>query len=567
MAILRQRLGEILVAGGIVNEAQLQESLDKQKRLGKKLGEILVQEGLATEEQIVKTVQTQMGISLIPLDEIQVKPNVLKLLSEEVARKYNVIPVDLINGQLLLSMENPTDYFAIDDIRRLVKIPIRIAISMPKDIESAINKYYGKSVAEKAANEFVANTEVLKPNAVGTELLGEDQSQAPVVKFINTIIENALLYHASDIHIEPEENRMRVRFRVDGVLREILDTSLAMHTSLISRIKIMAELNIAERRVPQDGRISHIYNGRLIDLRVSTAPTVHGEKVVMRVLDKSNFFISIDSLGLLPEEEKIFHSIITKPYGMILVTGPTGSGKTTTLYTILSLLNDVKKNIVTLEDPVEYYMKGINQIQVNNKANITFATGLRSILRQDPDIMMVGEIRDLETADISIRAALTGHLVLSTLHTNDAATTISRLVDIGIEPFMLSATLNGIIAQRLVRKICVNCKETYDSSSHDRRMMKKQVLKLYRGKGCEQCGFTGYRGRRAIFEILEMNNELRDLIDASAGIGDYRRLLLESGTLLLRDHCEILVSEGITSLEEMVRVTYADSVNESRDWT
>ena len=424
----------------------------------------------------------------------------------------------------------------------------------------------GRSGAEKAAREYAKQVGVV-PQAAAAQMAtvaaeaAEDEAATPVIKFLNTIIENAVNNLASDIHIEPIDEELRVRFRIDGVLREIMRTPISMAGPVVSRVKIMADLNIAERRLPQDGRISYLVGRKAIDLRVSTTPTMYGEKVVMRILDKSSVILEKKALGLQGHNEVLFDQLITKPYGIVLVTGPTGSGKTTTLYTALNQLNTPDKNIVTLEDPVEFNFKGVNQMQVNPKAGLTFATGLRSILRQDPDIIMVGEMRDSETAEIAVRSALTGHLVLSTIHTNDAASAITRLVDMDIEPFLLSASLLGIISQRLVRKICPQCSEDYSASQRELTILENTqhvTLPLKRGKGCSYCHESGYKGRVAIYEIMPILAGHRQLIDCRATVDELRDYAVSQGMTTLKQSAVRLVIEGVTSVEELLRVTYVN---------
>ncbi|MDW8802739.1 ATPase, T2SS/T4P/T4SS family [Clostridium sp. A1-XYC3] len=554
MAKVRKRLGEILIDSGLVTEDVLNKALIIQKQKGEKLGELLVNEGFVTEEQIVEAVKRQLSIQSINLDNITIKQEIIDIIPESMARKHEILPVDIINGQLLVVMSDPLNYFAIEDIRVATGYVTRVAIALRKSIIENIERYYGKNRAQEAANDY--GKVYGYKNTVSQEEV-EDEAAAPIIKFINTILENAIINNASDIHIEPDETEMRVRFRVDGVLREIMKINIGMLDPVVSRLKIMAGLNIAEKRIPQDGRINFRAKQKNIDLRISLAPTMFGEKVVMRLLDKTNFSLSLEKAGIEKEDLLKLKRIMSKPYGIILVSGPTGSGKTTSLYSMLSILNDVSKNIITIEDPVEYYFKGINQMQVNNKIGFDFAAGLRSILRQDPDIILVGEIRDEETAEISIRAALTGHLVLSTIHTNNAIGTITRLEDMGMAPFLLSSTVIGIVAQRLIRKICPNCIEEYVSDEREMKILglSNQIL-LKRGTGCSLCNNTGYKGRTGIFEIVEIDREIRLLIDNKQPESIIESKLKENGTRLLREACVSKVIGGITTTEEMLRVTY-----------
>ena len=551
MAKIKKKLGEILVDSGVITDEVLKKALVLQREQGKKLGEVLVTEGFTTNEQIVDAVKRQLGIELINLDNLNIRMDIIDILPEAVARKYEVIPIDIINGQLLVVMSDPLNYFAIEDIKTTTGYAVKTSIALRDNLLQNIEKYYGKSKAEEAAQNYRKAYVVKNVEEV------EDEASSPIIKFLNTIIENAIINGASDIHLEPEERELRVRFRVDGVLREIMRADIAMLEAVVSRIKIMADLNIAEKRVPQDGRISFKAKQKNIDIRISTAPTIWGEKIVMRLLDKSNFSLDFEKIGLDGTVASRFLNIISKPYGIVLVCGPTGSGKTTTLYSALNILNNVEKNIITIEDPVEYNFKGINQMQVNNKIGFTFANGLRSILRQDPDIILVGEIRDGETAEIAVRSALTGHLVLSTIHTNNAIGTVTRLQDMGIAPFLISSTVLGIVAQRLVRKICPNCQEEYISDEREKKILgigSKVTLK--KGKGCSICNNTGYKGRTAIFEILEVDKEIRELIDNGATEGLIVEKAKEKGTSFLREDCRDKVLQGITTVEEMLRVTY-----------
>lgn len=566
----RKRLGEILIAGGAITQTQLEDALKAQKALGLRLGEVLVRQGLVTEEDILRTMQSQLGLPSIDLNRVVIPEQILRLLPENVVRKYTVIPVELNNAQLLVAMSDPTDYFAIDDLRLAAGMMVKPCLAKKGDLLRAIDRYYGKSEAEKAAREYakqlgVAPVAAASQSAIaavgnaGMEIV--DEESTPIIKFLNTIIENAVNNHASDIHIEPIDEELRVRFRIDGVLREIMRTPASMAGPVVSRVKIMADLNIAERRLPQDGRISYLVGGKGIDLRVSTTPTMYGEKVVLRILDKSSVILEKDALGLQGKDLEWFDDLISKPYGIVLVTGPTGSGKTTTLYTALNQLNTPEKNIVTLEDPVEFNFKGINQMQVNAKAGLTFATGLRSILRQDPDIIMVGEMRDNETAEIAVRSALTGHLVLSTIHTNDAASAITRLIDMDIEPFLISASILGIISQRLVRRICPQCAAPYLAGTKEHVLLgiaEETDLLLKKGQGCSYCHGSGYKGRIAIFEIMPISTGHRQLIDRQATADELRDYAVAQGMTTLKQAATRQVIEGVTTVDELLRVTYVN---------
>ncbi|MGC7873698.1 GspE/PulE family protein [Desulfosporosinus sp. SYSU MS00001] len=564
----RKRLGEILIAGGVISPTQLEEALALQKSLGLRLGEVLIKQGHVVEEEILRTMQSQLGLPTINLNRLVVPEQVLRSLPENVVRKYTVLPVELDKGQLLVAMCDPTDYFALDDLRLAAGMVVKPCLAKKGDILLAIDRLYGRSGAEKAAREYakkmgitsVAMTSTMVSlNSAEGEVI--DEESTPIVKFLNTIIENAVNNQASDIHIEPIEGELRVRFRIDGVMREIMLTPISMANPVVSRVKIMADLNITERRLPQDGRISYLVGEKMIDLRVSTIPTMYGEKVVLRILDKSNIILDKEALGLRGNDLSLFEGLISKPSGIVLVTGPTGSGKTTTLYTVLKELNVPEKNLVTLEDPVEFSFKGVNQIQINPKAGLTFATGLRSILRQDPDIIMVGEMRDNETAQIAVRSALTGHLVLSTIHTSDAASSIVRLMDMEIEPFLISASVLGIISQRLVRRICQQCAAEYEGGPLEHTLLDVPLntkLLLKKGQGCPYCNKSGYKGRIAVFEIMPITAGHRQLIDRRATADELRAYALEQGMKSLKQAEVRLVLEGITTVEELLRVAYVN---------
>jgi len=558
VAKIKKRLGEILIDAGLIDEGALEKALSMQKGSGMKLGEVLIKENFLTEQEIFETIQRQLDIPSIDLNTVSIRQDIINILPDNLVRKYNVLPIDLVNGQLMVVMSDPLNYYAIEDIRAVSGYITRTSIALRESIKENIDRYYGRTKAVEAVQDY-SRTYGGKKKQEERDVEEIDESTAPIIKFINTIIENALLNGASDIHIEPQEIDMRVRFRVDGILREIMTTNPDMIEAVVSRIKIMADLNIAERRIPQDGKINYRVNGKSIDLRISTVNTMWGEKVVMRILDKSSFLPSLAGLGLATEDEVKMKNIIGKPHGIILVCGPTGSGKTTTLYSILNELNDVSKNIVTVEDPVEYNFKSINQLQVSPKIGFTFATGLRAILRQDPDIIMVGEIRDTETATISVRSALTGHLVLSTIHTNNAISTITRLQDMGIKPFLLSSTVIGIVAQRLVRKICPNCVEAHLSDNRETKLLGLEYPEMIKeGKGCSLCNGSGYKGRTAIFEVFEMNKELKILIDKGATEAEIEEEAIAGNMKFLRHACVEKVLEGVTTVDEMLRVTYGD---------
>lgn len=552
-----KKLGELLVEAGILSEEQLNEALEARKGSDKKIGEVIIDKGFAAEKQIMEFLEYQLKIPLVDFNKINIQANIPRLISEAMARKHNLIPISKDGNIITVAMADPLDIFAIDDVRMASGLEVKPLLGSKKEILTFIDKYYGRESAERAVEDFKKEYNLDEISEIDEEAPNELKN-APVVRFVNSILRHAMKIGASDIHIEPLEKHFRVRFRVDGELQEIMKSSKTAHSAVVTRIKIMGKMDIAEKRIPQDGRVEFNIDGKEIDLRLSVLPTVYGEKVVIRLLGRSDLLLSRSMLGFSSENEKLFDQIIKSPNGIILVSGPTGSGKTTTLYAVLTELNKITSNIITVEDPVEYRLEGINQVQVNTKAGLTFASGLRSILRQDPDIIMIGEMRDSETAQIGVRAAITGHIVLSTIHTNDSASTVSRLVDMGIEPYLVSSSVVGIIAQRLVRKICKNCKTSYRPEPAEMMLLKlRESQPLYRGKGCAACNFTGYRGRTAIHEILVVNREIRELIDRRATIDQIRHMSLKSGTVTLRDSCTRLVLDGITTIDELTKVTYS----------
>ncbi len=559
MAKVKKRLGELLIESGMITEDVLRTALAIQKGSGMKLGEVLIREKFLSEEQILQAVEMQLGIPAIDLNKVNIRQEIIDILPDNLVRKYNVLPVDLINGQLMVAMSDPLNYYAIEDIRAVSGYLTRVSIALHHEVENQIDRYYGRTQAVEAVKDYKRSFSGKRKSQLLEDTEEIDESNAPIIKFINTIIENALLNGASDIHIEPQESEMRVRFRVDGVMQEIMTTEPGMIEAVVSRIKIMADLNIAERRIPQDGKVSYRVKGRSIDLRISVVNTMWGEKVVMRLLDKSNFMPNLKGLGLTETDHDKMARIISQPHGIVLVCGPTGSGKTTTLYSVLNEINDVSKNIITIEDPVEYNFKNISQMQVNTKIGFHFSTGLRAILRQDPDIIMVGEIRDNETAEISVRSALTGHLVLSTIHTNTAVSTITRLEDMAIKPFLLSSTIAGVVAQRLVRKICPNCAESHMTDEREMRLLNlKAPVEVKQGAGCSLCNSSGYKGRTAIFEVLEVTREIKNLIDQGATEAMIEDAAVSDGMRFLREACKDKVLDGVTTIDEMLRVTYGD---------
>lgn len=554
----RKKLGDILVGLGRITGEQLDYALELQKKRGDKLGKILVDEGIISEAEMIEILEFQLGIPHVTLDKFYIDPEVVNLVPESLAKKYSLIPFKKQNEVIMLAMSDPMNIFAVDEVKLVTGLEVQPTIAAEEEINSAIEVFYGKRSAEKAAEDFAKEHRTEDSVMPETELM-EQVNNAPVVRLVNSIIEQAVISRASDIHIEPGSRRLRVRFRIDGQLQEMMNVPMQTHGPVVARVKIMSELNIAERRIPQDGRVELEAGGKSLDLRVSVLPTVHGEKVVIRVLDRGSFLMSQKQLGLSSGNEVQFNRIMKAPHGIILVTGPTGSGKTTTLYAALRELNDVSVNIITLEDPIEYRLEGINQMQVNPKAGLTFASGLRSILRQDPNIIMVGEIRDEETANLAVRAAITGHLVLSTLHTNDAASSVVRLLDMGVEPYLVASSLRGIISQRLVRKICPECKKTYKASDEELRVLglpQGSDVEISRGKGCSSCYRTGYRGRTAIHEIMVITEKHREMIGRRVSSDQLDKLSKEMGMLSLRDNCAQLVLAGVTTIEEMAKAIY-----------
>lgn len=557
----RKRLGDLLVDSGKITKEQLIWALKRQAQTGGRLGEILVKENLVSEDDVLTVLEIQLGFPRVHLEFIEISEEAVNKLPEHLARNYNIIPIRIENNRIKVVMSDPFNILALDDIRLVTGMEPEVILDTTSSIVEAINKSYTKQHAEKMAKELSVNDNKAKEEETEEFALeGEELTKdAPIVKLVDTIIENAVRIKASDIHIEPYEKYVRVRCRVDGELQKMLIIPKDSHGALITRIKILSNLNIAEKRIPQDGRVLSHVDGKDIDLRVSILPTVNGEKVVIRILARNTFLLEKSALGLYEDDMEKLDRILANPYGIVLVTGPTGSGKSTTLYTVLSDLNKINTNIVTVEDPVEFLIDGINQVNVNVKAGMTFAAGLRSILRQDPDVIMIGEIRDGETAEIAIRSAITGHVVLSTLHTNDAPSTMARLVDMGIEPYLVATSVNGVIAQRLVRKICPKCEVQYEASDYEKELLgipQEKVLYLRNGMGCPHCNNSGYKGRMGIYEIMEVNREVRDCITKGATADETRDVAIRNGMNTLRKSCVRKVLEGVTTMEELMRVAY-----------
>jgi type IV pilus assembly protein PilB len=596
------KLGEILVRENLISPQHLREALDYQREHGGRLGFNLVKLGLVSDDMITAVLSRQYGIPSVNLELFQIDTQVLHLIPQEVAQKYSVLPLSRVGASLTLAMVDPTNVFAMDDVKFMTGLNVEPVVVAEASIQQAIAKYYGSSkeielssiaveevvfdaAVSKGSNGAITHAdlvsldtidfdtdrtedvEVVEDNEeIDLSTLSRISEDAPVVRLVNVLLVDALRRGASDIHVEPYEKELRIRFRIDGVLYDVMRPPLKMRDALISRIKIMSKLDISEKRLPQDGRIKIKVKvdarSRELDFRVSTLPTLFGEKVVLRLLDKENLMLDMTKLGFEPESLVKFQRNISKPYGMVLVTGPTGSGKTNTLYSALQSLNTVQTNIMTAEDPVEFNLMGINQVQMKEQIGLNFAAALRAFLRQDPNIILVGEIRDFETAEIAIKAALTGHLVLSTLHTNDAPSTISRLMNMGIEPFLVATSVNLIQAQRLIRRVCKDCKREHPTPPE--ALMEvgftaedAKALTTFKGKGCATCNNTGYKGRIGLYEVMEVNDEIRELILIGASSLELRKKAIEDGMITLRESGLQKIRAGLTTLEEVVRETVA----------
>ncbi|MEW6278676.1 MAG: type IV-A pilus assembly ATPase PilB [Candidatus Eremiobacterota bacterium] len=569
----KEDIGKVLIDEGIITARQLDRAYQQSEKSGEPVQKVLVAMGYVSEKEITETLGRQMGVSYVELDGLDLDPSLAKSIPEHLAQRYKVIPVAQNDNRLTLAMVDPLNVIAIDDIRLITGFDIDPVIATEDSILRAINRQFGvtdlveveDTVKELSAQDFgPLEVEDAMDEEIALDKLKELVDEAPIVRVVNLIISQAINDKASDIHIEPEAKSVRVRYRVDGVLHDVMSPPKHIQAPMVSRIKIMANMDIAERRIPQDGKIHLHHDSREFDLRVSTIPTVHGEKVVMRILDKGSVMLGLNKLGFYDDNLKMWEEIVEKPYGMLLVTGPTGSGKSTTLYSCLNKLNSGEKNLLTIEDPVEYQIPGINQVQANEKAGLTFAFALRAFLRQDPDIIMVGEIRDGETAKIAVEAALTGHLVLSTLHTNDASGAISRLVEMGVEPFLVASALIGVLAQRLARMICPNCKESFVPPAEATRkfgltMFSDSDISFYRGRGCDHCKMTGYRGRTGIHEVLMITDRVRGLILQRASTAEIRQAAIEGGMKTMQDDGLRKVLDGVTSVEECLRVVYVEA--------
>ena len=561
MSTNKKMLGELLVENNLISDNQLMEALSKQKTSKKRLGEIVVELGFVNEKELYSLLASQMGFKYVNLQNSELNTDIVYKISQNLAQKHTALPIDIENDKLVLAMADPSNILALDDISIYSNMEIIPVLASPREIAANINKYFGDQIVNSAAEEFKIENGLTDLEVEGTDYTKDQAMEAPIIKMVNSLIEQAIRTRASDIHIEPHEKIAKVRFRIDGGLKEISQLDRRILPAIVTRIKISGGMNIAEKRRPQDGRANFSLDGIAFDLRISTVPTVYGEKVVMRLNDKRGILKSKDALGLSPQDMNAFNEILKSPNGIILVTGPTGSGKTTTLYATLRELNKEDVNILTVEDPVESIVPGINQVQVNPKAGVDFATVLRSFLRQDPDIIMLGEIRDSETANIAIRAAITGHLVLSTLHTNDAPSTIARLVDMGIEPFLLGTSLNGIIAQRLVKKLCDKCKQPYEPTDKELScldLFDRSESNFHKAVGCPACHHTGYSGRIGVFEVLPVTQNIRQLITSNATAEDIKFVAMREGLSTLWRSCSNLVAQGTTTIEELIRITYVE---------
>jgi len=562
------KLGEILLKANLITHDELEQALAQQKLDGGRIGTILTKLGFVKEENITQCLAEKYSIPYIDLDARTIAPEVIRLIHPGIVQKHLVMPVTKSGTTLTMAMADPTNVFAVDDIKFMTGMKVELAVATESAIRRAIDRYYDSSESlqnvmasmEDAGMEVMEDQEDANPNISD---LKQAVQEAPVVKLVNLILAEAIKKGASDIHAEPYEKVFRVRFRIDGVMYEVMSPPMSLKNAIISRLKIMADLDISERRLPQDGRMKVKYKGREVDFRVSTLPTLFGEKVVMRLLDRSNLTLDLSKLGFEPKALADFEEAIRAPYGMILVTGPTGSGKTTTLYSALDRLNQPETNIMTAEDPVEFNIKGINQVQIRENIGLNFAASLRSFLRQDPDVIMVGEIRDYETAEIAVKAALTGHLVLSTLHTNDAPSAVTRLLNMGIEPFLVASSVMLIMAQRLLRRVCAHCKTPVVVSPQaliDIGLSAEEATSItcYKGNGCDACSGTGYKGRIAIYEVLRLSPELRDMVLSGASALEIKRAAIQEGMRTLRMSGLEKLKEGITTVEEVVRVTFKD---------
>ncbi len=560
MAVQRKLLGDVLLENGLVSKSQLEEALAEQKYSREKLGQILVRKGFISEQQLMEVLEFSLGIPQVQLNRVKIDPDVVRLLPTSLIRKHYILPLSVNRRHLTLAMIDPLNYEALDDVRILTGLDVLPVLVSEQDMNAAIQQYAALQVDSKMEKLL---GELSQYNFGGVEVdasSSDIDDDAPVIRMVNSILQQAVQGRASDVHIEPLEHEVRVRFRIDGDLLEVLNLPKKSFPAIVSRIKIMGNLDISEKRIPQDGRTRMVIDGREIDFRISSLPSIHGEKMVLRILDRTHALMPLQDLGFSAENMDKITSLIRRPHGMIVVTGPTGSGKTTTLYSILTEINVAERNIVTLEDPVEYSLVGINQVQINTKAGLTFPAGLRSILRQDPDIIMVGEMRDTETAELGVRAALTGHLFFSTLHTNSASGTIARMVNMGVENYLLSSSLIGVISQRLIRRLCSNCKEPYylDEPAARRLGMESYAdQEFYRPHGCNMCRQSGYAGRMALHEVLVLGPQMRAAINTHVNSEDeLENIARQEGMITMREDGITKALAGLTSLEEVMKGVY-----------
>ena len=571
---MQERFGQALLSAGKIDKTQLKEALQYQKDHGGRLGTALVQLNFLQETELTDFLAKHFGVPAVDLSNMEIDENVIKIIPADIARKYTVLPVSKAGAKVTLAMNDPSNVFAMDDIKFMTGYQVAPVLASESAIRKSIDRYYGsthavelKRVMDDLTDDADADLEVLEEEEdLDLESLEEESETAPVVKLVNLILTDAIKRGASDIHIEPYEKEFRVRYRIDGILYEVMRPPLKLREAITSRAKIMSKLDIAEKRLPQDGRIKirTRVGGRLksLDYRVSVLPTLFGEKIVLRLLDKDNLMLDLTRLGFEADSLRVFEQAILKPYGMVLVTGPTGSGKTNTLYSALSRINTPEVNIMTAEDPVEYNLPGINQVQMKEQIGLNFAATLRSFLRQDPNIILVGEIRDFETAEVAIKAAMTGHLVLSTLHTNDAPSSISRLMNMGIEPFLVATSVHMVVAQRLVRRICSFCKEPHDAPpaalvNIGFAEREARGMKLFKGRGCDRCNGTGYKGRIGLYEVMEVGDDLRELVLSGGSSYELRERAKELGMMTLRDSGLQKIRDGVTTIEEVLRETVA----------